>query len=193
MTFIAPSPARPACRLLCLDLVAGELKPEDPNRPAPYRIAVENNRRMLEFARASGWPVIHVHRRSGPADAFRPVEGFRPLPRERVLYRPGLSAFSNRAFRRAIRADPNAELVILGFSLSAAHLATALTARDWNVPVTLIEDGFQPADGEGPDVGTLHAVAQALAAPLVRLATTESFIGPRRRLHLVQTRRIVAV
>jgi hypothetical protein len=192
MTVIALNTARPAPRLLCLDLVAGELRPESAERPAPYRIAVENNRRMLAFARDAGWSVIHVHRQAGPAEALTPVEGFRPLPRERVLYRPGLSAFSNRTFRRAIRAEPRAELVILGFSLSAAHLATALTARDWNVPVTLIEDGFQPTGGEGPDLGTLHAVARALAAPLVRIATTESFTGPRPRLRLVETGRIVA-
>lgn len=184
MTLTPPQPVAPARHLLCLDLLTSELPPEDPRQPARFRLPIENSRRMLHYARAAGWWVTHVHRRASLDAPARAVQGLEPLPSERVLYRTGVSAFSNRTFRQVVQAH-RAELVILGFSLSASCLATALTAHDWNLPVTVVEDAFQPAAAGAPGVEALETISRSLAMPFVRIARTESFTGPRGHLRLV--------
>jgi nicotinamidase-related amidase len=184
MTHTPSAPAARARHLVCLDLLMSELRPEVAGQAVRFRLPVENCRRMLAHARAGGWSVTHVHHQAQPGCSARPVEGLEPLPSEPVLYRTGVSAFSNRTFRRTVQEHP-AELVILGFSLSATCLATALTAHDWRLPVTLVEDAFQPSADDAPELHALQTVTQALAAPFVRMARTDSFAGPRRHLHLV--------
>lgn len=184
MTFASSRPAAPARHLLCLDLLSSELPPEDPRQPPRFNSPIENSRRLLHHARAAGWQVTHVHRRAMLDTSARPVQGLEPLPSERVLYRTGLSAFSNRTFRKAVQTQ-RAELIILGFSLSASCLATAMVAHDWDLPVTVVEDVFQQPSADASRIDALHAVARSLAGPLVRMASTESFTGPRRHLRLV--------
>lgn len=116
-----------------------------------------------------------MHPRSA-SHASRPVDGLEPLPIERLVYRTGVSAFSNRAFRQAVKAHPEAELVIAGFSLSSSCLATALTAHDWGLPVVLISD-LAPGDDEQ----TLRSVV----APFVRIAAADELIEVRQALRLV--------
>jgi nicotinamidase-related amidase len=184
MTLTPSRLAAPARHLLCLDLLSSELAVEDPRHPARFQGPVENSRRLLHYARAAGWQVTHVHHRASLDTSARPVQGLEPLPSERVLYRTGLSAFSNRTFRRTVQSQ-RAELVILGFSLSASCLATALIAHDWNLPVTLVDDVFQPSSADRSQIDALRAIARSLTAPFVRMAGTESLTGSRRHLRLV--------
>lgn len=184
MTLTPSRSAAPARHLLCLDLLSSELPPEDPQQPARFHGPIENSRRLLHYARAAGWQVTHVHHRASLDTSAKPVQGLEPLPSERVLYRTGLSAFSNRTFRRAVQTQ-RAELVILGFSLSASCLATALIAHDWNLPVTLVDDVFQQSSADTSQIDALHTIARSLAAPMVRMASTESFTGSRSHLRLV--------
>jgi nicotinamidase-related amidase len=137
----------------------------------------------LQHARWRGWEITHVHPRSA-SHASRPVDGLEPLPSERLVYRTGVSAFSNRAFRQAVKALPEAELVIAGFSLSSSCLATALTAHDWGLGVVLTAEAVlseAAAQGQGEADLSLRAVV----APFVRVAATDELIEVRRALRLV--------
>lgn len=104
------------------------------------------------------------------------MDGLEPLPSERLVYRTGVSAFSNRAFRQAVKAQPEAELVIAGFSLSSSCLATALTAHDWGLTVVLTSDAVL-GEGEQP--------LRSVVAPFVRIAAADELIDVRRGLRLI--------
>jgi len=173
----APAESR---HLLCLDLVRG---PGAPTGEEEVRIG--RCRRLLAFARASGWVVSHVYPRTARRSA-RPLEGLAPLTSEPVYYRTGASAFSNRAFCRTIRERYDTDLVIMSLTLSSAALGTALSAHDQELAVTLIGDTLKkdPSNAEGLEA--IETVAHALVAPFVQIKATEQMIDQRRGLRLVE-------
>jgi nicotinamidase-related amidase len=147
---------------------------------------IEACRRLLMHARGRGWDITHVHPRSA-SHAARPVEGLEPLPSERLVYRTGVSAFSNRIFRQAIKASPEAELILVGFSLSSSCLATALTAHDWGLPVILAADAVLGGPSENPEVRETERSLRSIVAPFVRIAAADDLIEVRRTLRLVSS------
>ncbi len=169
--------------LVCLDLVEAATRVEGREHSGLDR-RVSACRRLLFHARAVGWEISHVHPRSA-ARAARPIQGLEPLPTERLVYRTGLSAFSNRPFCEAVEAQPLAELILLSLSLSTACLVTALTAHDWSLAVTLAKDA---ALGASPDAsGRLRGAepGRSIVAPFARLACADELIDTRRALRLV--------
>lgn len=164
-------------RLICLDLVQSATRVEGEPLPG-LDSRVRACRRLLLHARARGWDVTHVYPRSA-AKASRPAEGLEPLPTERLVYRTGLSAFSSRPFCEAIEAMPEAELILVSFSLSSACLVTALTAHDWGLPVTVISDAMLGGGGEA------EQSARAAITPFARLAGADDLIDVRHGLRLV--------
>ena len=178
MFALRPQPAARPRHLICLDLVRSALDAKDAH--SARRAAV--CRRLLRHARWRGWDLTHVHPRSA-AMAARPVEGLEPLPSERLVYRTGVSAFSNRVFGQAVRATPEAELVLACFSLSSACLVTALTAHDLGLPVTLVEDAALGDCGAHNDDS--DRALRAVVTPFVRVVLADDLIEMRRALHLV--------
>jgi nicotinamidase-related amidase len=171
---LRPEPSTAPRHLVCLDLVRSETRLDGCDHPGLAR-RITVCRRLLQHARWRDWEITHVHPRSA-SRASRPVDGLEPLPSERLVYRTGVSAFSNRAFRQAVKAQPEAELVIAGFSLSSSCLATALTAHDWGLTVVLISDAVL-GEGEQP--------LRSVVAPFVRIAAADDLIEVRRGLRLI--------
>jgi nicotinamidase-related amidase len=171
--------------LVCLDLVRAELR-ADGEGDADLDRRIEASRRLLLHARWRGWEITHVHPRSA-SHAARPVAGLEPSPDERLIYRTGVSAFTHRVFCDAVKAAPEAELVLVALSLSSACLATAVTAHDWGLPVILASDVVlgQP----GPDAASTERYRdlRAAIAPFGRIAVSESLIDVRRGLRLVES------
>jgi nicotinamidase-related amidase len=128
--------------LLCLDLqreqtAATGLEPEDARR------CIEQCRRVLQHARAAGWQVAHVHRHDGSlAGTSRqspPIEGLEPRPREPVFYRDRPSAFSSASFRDFVSRLGDPRLIVVGFSLQASVLFTAVASHELGVPLTVVQ------------------------------------------------------
>ncbi len=166
--------------LVCLDLVRGAVP------PAPDEEArIGRCRRLLAFARASGWVVSHVYPRTTSRSA-RPLEGLAPLPSEPVYYRAGVSAFSNRVFCRAIKEHYQSELVIMTLTLSPTALGTALSAHDRELPVTLIGDTLKGDEADASGLEAIQTVAHALVAPFVKVRAVGELIDQRRGLRLVE-------
>jgi hypothetical protein len=178
--------AEPARHLVCLDLVRSATRIDGCELPG-LRRRIEACRRLLLHARSRGWDITHVHPRSA-AKATRPAAGLEPLPSERLVYRTGLSAFSNRPFREAIRARPDAELILVGFSLSSTCLVTALTAHDWGLSVILAKDAVLGATPDASGRMRAQEPARSIIAPFVRIAAAAELIEPRRGLRLVVDR-----
>ena len=132
----------PAPALLCLDLqreqtVTSGLEPDDASR------CIEQCRRVLRHARASGWQVAHAHRHDGTllgmSEHSRPIEGLEPLPREPVFYRDRPSAFSSAPFRDFVSRLGDPRLIVVGFSLHASVLFTAVASYELGVPLTVVQ------------------------------------------------------
>jgi hypothetical protein len=170
--------------LICLDLLV-TARDAAAGRAAATQRRIDNCRRLLVHGRAIGWTVMHVFPRAALAASARSIEGLEPLPSEPVLYRSGVSAYSNRVFRQTLEASPETELVIVSLSLSAACLATALTAHDRKSAVTLVEDIVSASEDDAQGLEALQTVSRSIVAPFVKIARTDDLIDLRRSLRLV--------
>jgi Isochorismatase family len=175
-----PGHARTARHLVCLDLVRSC---EPPTDEAQARI--DKCRRLLTYARSSGWTMSHVFPHTG-GRSTKPLCGLEPLPSEPVYYRTGASAFSNRVFRRSLKEGPELELVILSLTLASTSLGTALSAYDHDIAVTLIEDTIGQDASNASGLEAIETVARALVAPFVQIRRVDELIDQRRGLRLVE-------
>ena len=164
--------------LLCLDLLSPQSASDTEHGVQPP--FAHNCRRVLEHARASGWRIAHVHAAAPVAGAARHMDGAAPLPSEPVMQRNGVSAFSSQEFRRLARANPHAELVVVGASTDAACLATALAAFDRGLAVTIVSDAISVSPQERLGLDGLEHLVQTMGTPRLRLSSTVSMIGARK-------------
>jgi nicotinamidase-related amidase len=132
----------PAPALLCLDLQreqaeAAGLDPEDAGR------CIAQCERVLRHARTAGWQIAHVHRHDVAlgcmAEPSRPIAGLEPHPREPVFYRDRPSAFSSAPFRDFLSRLGDPRLIVVGFSLHASVLFTAVAGYELGVPITVVQ------------------------------------------------------
>lgn len=166
--------------LVCLDLQRGSLEAG----AAPDGCVV-NCRRMLAHARMQGWQVVHVHSRKADPTEARPIEGLEPLISEPVVYRTTGSAFSSRAFRELVAGMGACELVIVGYSVTASCLATALVAYDEELAVTMVEDAVCAASVDDETRDALTVLARRMARPFLWMTSTETVVGAPRLLRVV--------
>jgi nicotinamidase-related amidase len=184
MSSSSPRTRQTARHLVCLDLLL-------PAPDAGYDGVVEraargiqNCRRLLAYGRTMGWTITHVYDHTARTRRARAIPGLEPLQIEPVIYRTGVSAFSNRIFRERVEETPEVELIILGLSLSSACLATALAARDRGIAVALVEDVVVGA-ASAAGIGAIQTLSHSIAAPFVRIARTDELIDVRRGLRVV--------
>jgi nicotinamidase-related amidase len=171
--------------LACLDLLrpAGPFGAAAADPGANRRI--DNCRRILMYGRAMGWTITHVFDHTARTRRARAIEGLEPLQIEPVLYRTGVSAFSNRVFRESVEDALETELIVLSLSLSPACLATALAARDRGVAVALVEDALLGSTGAAEGIDAIQTLAHSIAAPFVKILRTDDVVDIRRGLRVV--------
>jgi nicotinamidase-related amidase len=164
--------------LICLDLQREYVVPGRPKFDPGADAVAQACDRLLRHARDAHWRVVHAHQRAGDmAETNRfgsPIDGLRPLVREPIFMRAGLSAFSNPDFAAELRAARGADVYLIGFSLSGSCLATALAAVDAGLSISLVED----AVGAGPGAPSAGQIARALLMPWVRLVTSRQITAP---------------
>lgn len=131
------------------------------------------------------WTVTHVFDHSARSRRARAIGGLEPLQIEPVLYRTGVSAFSNRIFRESVEESLEAELIILSLSLSPTCLATALAARDRGVAVALVEDALSGSAGAAAGIDAIQTLSHSIAAPFVKILHTDDLVDIRRGLRVV--------
>jgi len=174
-----------ARHLVCLDLLRPDpFSSDDAHEPRLSR-RIQNCRRLLTFGRTVGWTITHVFDHTARVRRARAIEGLEPLQIEPVLYRTGVSAFSNRIFREIVEESLGAELIIIGLSLSPTCLATALAARDRGVAVALVEDVVSGSADSAAGIDAIQTLSHSIAAPFVKIARTDDLIDVRRRLRVV--------
>ena len=173
-----------ARHLVCLDLLTWSQAPAD-GADAAAANRIHNCRRIMAYGRSIGWTITHVFDHTARARRARAIAGLEPLQIEPVLYRTGVSAFSNRMFRESVEESPEAELVILSLSLSPSCLATALAARDRGMAVALVEDVLMGSAGAAAGIDAIQTLSHSIAAPFVKILRTEDLIDVRRGLRVV--------
>ncbi|MFN3522304.1 MAG: isochorismatase family protein [Phenylobacterium sp.] len=173
--------ARPRL-LLCLDLLT---PPSASDVEAVSPVFVANCRRVLDHARGAGWPVVHVHAAASFGAGARAIDGLELLPSEPLYHRLGVSAFSSPEFRGLVRANPQAELIIVGASLDSTCLATALAAFDRGMAAALVSDAVSVSPKEREGLDGLEQIVRALAAPFVRFVSTDVLVGRARKFAVI--------
>lgn len=165
---LAPLPYASRHWLVCLDLDdrSGQADP----------LVLQACRRALTVARSRGWRVVHLFR-DEKGGAIRPLPGLAPLPSETVLTRPGLSAFSSKAFREQLAAAPGAELAVIGADMASAALATGLAADEGGLRAVMLRECF-------PDPQALHAVEVLLMGRTGRLSVAPLGLFAQTQTHL---------
>lgn len=178
---LTPQDFRPVPWLVCLDLqpeaAAGTVPPELDRRLALCR-------RVILHARAAGWPVVHVLRRLSDDQAgdglgtSAPFPGLEPAPFETVLFRRGVSAFSNRRFDELAQAARDDEAIAIALSFGPASLLTAIDAHERGVRMTFLDDTMSASAQGDFDAETVRGVLLGIA-PFVRHTSVAELIrGP---------------
>lgn len=185
MSFNSVRTSNPARHLVCLDLLrSAPASGGDAGDPHVER-RIQNCRRLLAYGRTVGWTITHVFDHTARGSRARAIAGLEPLQIEPVFYRTGVSAFSNRIFRECVEESPDAELVIVGLSLSPTCLATALAARDRGLAVALVEDVLSGSADAAAGIDAIQTLSHSIAAPFLKIARTDELIDVRRGLRVV--------
>lgn len=161
---------RPSAWLVCLDL-----QPEAQDAVPPEldrRLAL--CRQVILHARAAGWPVVHVlHGLPDPQDRdglgrSAPFPGLEPAPFEPVLFRRGISAFSNSRFAELAQAARDDEAIAVALSFWPVSLFTAIDAHERGVRMTFLDDTMSAPAQADFDAETVRGVLLGMAAPFVQ-------------------------
>jgi nicotinamidase-related amidase len=107
---------------------------------------IEKIHRLLIIARHSGWRVIHSQFK--PSRDFQysahnstsPILKLKPLAREPVFIRTGMSAYSDPDFARLISPETVGPSLLVGFSAPFSILATIFDAAAYGHPVAVVPE-----------------------------------------------------
>ena len=115
--------------------------------------AVANIARLLDAARKSGRPIIHVRHLvtvggrfdpQGPAGQFIP--GLEPLEGEIVIEKRMPNAFKNTQLHETLQALGHLDLIVCGFMSHSSVSTTVRRAKDYGYRCTLVEDASATRD-----------------------------------------------
>lgn len=115
--------------------------------------AVANIARLLDAARKSGRPIIHVRHLGtvggrfdpqGPAGQFIP--GLEPLEGEIVIEKRMPNAFKNTQLHETLQALGHLDLIVCGFMSHSSVSTTVRAAKDYGFRCTLVEDACATRD-----------------------------------------------
>jgi nicotinamidase-related amidase len=132
---------KPTLILLDCQLENVENFPDDIAGPV-----IEKIHRLLIIARHSGWRVIHSQfkpSRNYQFDAHSsgaPILKLKPLAREPVFIRTGMSAYSDPDFARLISPETVGPSLLVGFSAPFSILATIFDAAANGHPLSVVPE-----------------------------------------------------
>ena len=177
---------RPGIALLCL----GALDPEMAGAPAFGSDAgwLHNARRLLDHARLSAWSVAHVFsaEQHDQMAKCRSMPGFGPLPSEPVFYRHSASAFSSPACETFADMRRNDILLMLGASLDACCLTTAVNGVRAGRSMAVAEDAILSTPVERKGLADLRDISSRCGLGSIRLETSSRLTGIVRYIHVIR-------
>lgn len=167
----------PAPALLCLDLQREQAEALAPEESVG---CIGECRRVLRHARKAGWQVAHLHRQAQTiaclSEPSRPIEGLEPLPREAVFHRDQPSAFASKPFRDYIARLGDPRLIVIGFSLDASVLFTAVTGSELGVPITLVRGALAAPSSRGFGGEVMEGVLLSVLGSFVEVVSADQLV-----------------
>jgi nicotinamidase-related amidase len=178
------APSRPPPSLLCVDMQRAYSAAGRPMHAAENAQTLDACRRVLAQARLNDWTVVHtILQRDGglfdrTTEHARPIGQLEPLASEEVYIREGLSALSHPALAQIARAAPcDADVYVIGFSLSHSLLSTAFDAASCGLRLTLIDEAVGATPVNGMTAEKVKQNAKRLLAPFASFTTFDAFEG----------------
>jgi nicotinamidase-related amidase len=143
---------------------------------------------LLERARKTGTPIIHVHHRGRPGGAFGPdTLGFAiadeaaPSGAETVIEKSLPNAFADTTLAAALADTGRKQLILAGFMTHMCVEATARAALDYGLKTTIVAAATATRDLPDPltqaTVSAAEVQRNALAALADRFATIVANTG----------------
>jgi nicotinamidase-related amidase len=143
--------------------------------------ALQNCRRALDHARASGFQVAYVRWIGGPlfqagSRFARWIEGFEPHGCDMIFDRDRPSCYASPAFADAMeRGCP--PVVIVGFAGESSCLATVVDGFHRGQEVTFLTDASASHDLEGIAADEIHRSVSAVLRAFGEVTDTRSWIA----------------
>ena len=162
--------------LILLDCQRDRVEGPDGRIDADNHAAMTRIEALLRRARADGWSICHCqHAITDGARADRtPVPALRPLTREPVFVRRGLSAFSDSYFHQFMARNTGRDCLLVGFSAPFSILATLFDAQTRDIPLTLVPEAVGALAVAPRDVAETRALAFDLAGRLAPSLSLEA-------------------
>src|ERR1700676_2483794 len=117
--------------LVLVDIQREYIAPGRPFHLHGISPSLTNCRILLDRARLNNWPVVHVqHVQDGPVSTgeyTRFIEGFEPKSGEPVFVKSQISPYTNEAFKQAMLAMRENEVVIAGYGSTMCCLSTIIS------------------------------------------------------------------
>ncbi len=143
--------------------------------------ALDRMTELVQAARQSGHPVVHVAHRGQPGGLFDPgdggriIEAVRPAGDEPVVHKALPNAFAGTELLQTVSGTGRTQMVLCGFMTHMCVSSTARAALDLGLATTVVSDAtasrdLPSADGAGVieadlvQAGALAALADRFAA-----------------------------
>ncbi|MFJ3045390.1 isochorismatase family protein [Herbaspirillum chlorophenolicum] len=142
--------------------------------------SLENARAMLNLARESGWPIVHVkHLQEG--EVFNPtsemsgfVDGFSPQEGETLAVKSNISSFSSPAFAQFAAAHAKNEFVIVGYGTTMCCLATIVDGYSRGYKFSIVGDACAARATAEFSEQSMHEHALKILEPFSKVTTLEA-------------------
>ena len=130
--------------LVLVDIQREYIAPGRPFHLHGISPSLTNCRILLDRARLNNWPVVHVqHVQDGPVftgEYARFIEGFEPKSGEPVFVKSQISPYTNEAFKQAMLAMRENEVVIAGYGSTMCCLSTIISGSALGLRHSFIHD-----------------------------------------------------
>lgn len=146
--------------------------------------SLKNAKRMLDHARAQGWPIMHVqHLQDGElfnrtSEFSHFVEGFHQLEGEDVAAKSKFSAFSSPAFAKFAQDHADDEFLVIGYGTTMCCLSTIIEGFHRGHQFTLVEDACAARAAQAFSEESMHEHAVAILSTFARISCTDDEISP---------------
>ena len=149
--------------------------------------SLDSARAVIEAARASDVPVIHVrHLQEGrvfapESEHSQYIVGFEPRAGEIEITKSDFSCFSNAKFASTLESMKDREIVVIGYGSTMCCLSTIVEGYHRGYKMTFVKDASAAKSTPSFDEETLHKVMAEVLAPFATIEDSPTTIAQMSR------------
>lgn len=144
-----------------------------------------NAKKVLEYARAQDWQVVHVqHLQAGDlfstySDYSDFVDGFEPLSSELVFQKSDYSSYSSDLFLSFVRMNSSSEIYVIGYGSTMCCLSTIIDGYHRGFKHVFVHDASQAKASSQHSEVALHEHATDILGRYCKVVSTAELLKPR--------------